>query len=59
MTSQAGQQAIAMHILPNIVRRKGNQTITFGQLMKYNIGNISLEKSYTKCCGETIPGPLP
>ena len=30
----------------------------FGQLIEYNMGNIFLEKSYTKCCGETIPIPF-
>ena len=27
----------------------------FGQLIEYNMGNIFVEKSYTKCVGETIP----
>ena len=26
----------------------------FGQLIEYNMRNIFLEKSYTKCSGETI-----
>ena len=26
-----------------------------GQLIEYNMRNIFLEKSYTKCCGETTP----
>ena len=26
-----------------------------GQLLEYNLRNIFLEKSYTKCGGETIP----
>ena len=30
----------------------------FGQLMEYNLGNISLEKSYRKCDGETIARPF-
>ena len=30
----------------------------FGQLIEYNKRNISVEKSYTKCAGETIPRPL-
>ena len=30
----------------------------FGQLIKYNMMNISVEKSYTKCARETIPRPL-
>ena len=31
----------------------------FDQLIEYNMRNIFVEKSYTKCAGETIPGPLP
>ena len=30
----------------------------FGQLIEYNMRNISVEKSYLKCAGETIPTPL-
>ena len=30
-----------------------------GQLIEYNMKNIFVEKSYTKCAGETIPRPLP
>ena len=55
MTSQPGKQTIAIHILPNISRSKGNQTMKFGQLIEYNMRNIFLEKSYTKCGGETSP----
>ena len=29
-----------------------------GQLTEYNVRNIYLEKSYAKCSGETIPGPV-
>ena len=58
MTSQPGQQTIAIHILPNISRSKGNQAMKFGQLIEYNMKNIFVEKSYTKCAGETIPRPL-
>ena len=36
MTSQPGQELIAIHILTNISRSKGNQTIKFGQLIKYD-----------------------
>ena len=46
MTSQPGQQAIAIHILPNISRSKDNQTLKFGQLIECNM---------TKCGGETSP----
>ena len=55
VTSQPGQQSILKHILTNISRSKGNETMKFGQLIEYNIRNIFLEKSYTKCGGETSP----
>ena len=42
MTSQTGQQIIAIHILPN-----SNQTMKFGQLIEYNMRNTFLEKSYS------------
>ena len=58
MTSQPGEQAIAIHILPNISRSKGNHTVKFAQLIEYNMRNIFVEKSDTKCGGETIPRPL-
>ena len=32
MTSQPGKQAILIHILPEISRSEGNQTMKFGQL---------------------------
>ena len=55
MTSQPRKQTIAIHILPNITRSKGNQIMKFGQLIEYNMRKIFLETSYTKCCGETSP----
>ena len=58
MTLQTGYQTIAIHILPNISRSKGNKAIKFGQLIEYNMRNIFFEKSYTKCAGETIPRSL-
>ena len=30
----------------------------FSQLIEYNMRNMFVEKSYTKCAGETIPRPL-
>ena len=48
----------SIHILPNISRSKGNQTMKFDQLIEYNMRNIFVEKSYTKCAGEIIPRPL-
>ena len=58
MSSQPGLQTIAINILPNISRSKGNETMKFGQLIEYNMRNIFVEKSYSKCGGETIPRPL-
>ena len=58
MTSQTGKQTIAIQTLPNISGSKGNQTMKFGQLKEYNMRNIFLEKSYTKCGGKGIPRPL-
>ena len=58
MTSQTGKQTIAVPILPNISKSKGNQTIKFGQLMEYNMRNIFLVKSNIKYGGETFPRPF-
>ena len=40
-----------VHILSNTSRGKCNQTMKFGQLIDYNIRNVFLEKSHTKCGG--------
>ena len=48
MTSQE-KQIIMIHTLLNISRSKGNFTMKFGQFIEYNMKNIFLEKSYTKC----------
>ena len=58
MTSQPGKQTIAIHLLPNISRSKGNLTMKFGQLIEYNMKNIFVEKSYTKYGGETVSRPF-
>ena len=59
MTSQPGKQTIAMNILLNISRIKSNQTLKFGKLIEYNMGNIFLKEPHTKCGGETIPRLFP
>ena len=59
MTSQPGNQTIAIHILTNISRSKGNQRMKYGQLIEYNTWNIFLKKSDTICGGETIHRPFP
>ena len=43
MTSQTGKQIISVHILPNISRSKGNQTMKCGQLVEYNMREIFIE----------------
>ena len=44
MTSQPGLQTIAIHVLPNISKSKGNQTMKRGQLIEYKKRNIFLQK---------------
>ena len=58
MTSQPGLQTIVINIWPNISRSKDNQTMNFGQLIKCNMRNIFLKKSYEKCCAKTSPRPF-
>ena len=58
LTSQLGNETIAIHILPSISRNKGNQTMEFGQLTEYNMRNIFLETSYTKCDREALFRPF-
>ena len=55
MTSQTGQQIVAIHILPNISRRKDNHEISYFKSQKYNIRNIFLEKSYRRCGAKVSP----
>ena len=52
MTSHTVQQMTIMHILLNISRSKGNQTIKFDQLIDYDMRNIFLKKSYAKYGGK-------
>ena len=53
-------QAMAIHILPNISRGRDNQTMKLGLWIEYyNMRNIFLEKSCTKCGGVTIPRTFP
>ena len=45
-------------ILPIISRSNGNQKMKFGLLMKYNIRNIFLQKSYRNSSKENSFRPL-
>ena len=47
MTSRLGKQTITMHILPDILRSQGNQTMKFDHLKEYNTRNTFPEKSCT------------
>ena len=58
MTSQPGLKTIVIHILPNILRSKDNQTMKLGQLIDKNMRVIFIEKWYTKYRAETIPRPF-
>ena len=58
MTPQSGYQTIAIHILPNISRSKGNQTIKFGQVIQHNKKNIFIQKSFRKQRREISFRPL-
>ena len=53
--SQNRQQMFTMHVLLNVSRGKGNQSMKFGELIEYNMRNIFIEKSYTKYGGEASP----
>ena len=57
MVSQPRKQTIEIYTLPNISRRKDNRTMTFGQLIEYNM-IFFLKKSYTQCGGEIITTPF-
>ena len=58
MMTQTGQQTITIKLLSDISRSKGNQTMKFSQLIEYNIKNIFLEKSSSKCGGVTSRRPF-
>ena len=58
MSSQTGQQIVAIHILPDVSRSSGSKNMKYGQLIEYNMRNIFIEKSYTKSGGEASPRPF-
>ena len=51
MTSQPEKHMTAIHKLLIVSRSKSNQTMKFGQLIKYNMRKIFLEKLFTSCGG--------
>ena len=58
MTSQPSYQTIAIHILLNISRSKGNQTLIFGQLIEYNMRNFFLRKHPQNVVEKLAPDPF-
>ena len=58
MTSLADLHTIAIHILPNMSRSKGNQKMKFGQLIKYNKKKIFLQNVCGKWGREASSRPL-
>ena len=59
MTSQPGLETIPIYMLPNISQRKGNQTMKFGQLIEYNVGELFFLKNYTENeAGRLVPDPF-
>ena len=51
MTPHPGKQL--QYTVLNISKSKDNHAMKFGQLIQYKMKDIFLEKSYTKCGGET------
>ena len=47
LTSQPGKLTTTIHILSNIRRIKGDQTMKFGQLVKYNMRKYNM-KNHTQ-----------
>ena len=58
MRSQPSYQTIAIHILPNISRSKGNQTMKTGQLIECNMRNISLKNHTQNMMEKLVPDPF-
>ena len=47
MTSLPRKQRIEMHLLPNIPKSKGNQTMKHSQLIEYNITYAHFSRKIT------------
>ena len=57
LTSQPGQQTIAIHVLHNISRSKGNQTMKFRQLIECNMKHFSWNIRH-KMWEKLVPDPF-
>ena len=58
MTLQPGKQAIAIHILPNISRSKGNRTMKFGQFIEYNVEIFFLKNHTQRLVEKLVADPF-
>ena len=57
MTSD-GKQTIAIYIMPNISKIKGNQTMKLRQEIEYNMRIIFIKRSHNIYRGETVSRPF-
>ena len=48
MNTQPGQETTKIHILPNISRSKGNQTMKFGHVIEYEKRNTFFQNTCRK-----------
>ena len=58
MTSQTGQKIITKHVLSNISRSKGKQTIKFGQLIEHSMRNVFLKNHTQNVVEKLVPDPF-
>ena len=58
ITSKSGKKTIAIHILPNISSKKGNQTMKLGQVMECSMSNIFLIKHTQNIVENLFPDPF-
>ena len=58
MTLQPGKQAIAIHIMPNISRSKGNRTMKFGQFIEYNVEIFFLKNHTQRLVEKLVTDPF-
>ena len=56
--SKTGEELITIYILPNIWRIRDNQAMQLGELIKYSVRNIFLQKSCRNSGMETSSRPI-
>ena len=55
MTPRPRKKTIAIHILPNISKSKGNQKMKLGQLIEYNMRNNFLKNRKQNAVEKVVP----